>query len=162
MASQYIIELGMNDDITNIIRKANANFRNLYLLSRQNKNATNKASNSSSASIEQAVSNGIREINDAVADGINSINSEITKAIDNGVAEADRRLNESQQNYSNLLQEKFNDLSSQLESKAKEITVPPIGTIIICEYNPNVQWPNSTWEQIEIDSIEFETWKRIE
>lgn len=156
MASQYIIELGINDDITSVIRKVNANFRNLNIRIRQNKNASDNSSSPSSPSIDEAVSNALGEINSAVTNGIQSINSAVDSAIDNGIERIDRELNLAKDNYSEALRDTFNDLLLQ----ASEITVPPVGTIIICEYDPNTQWPGSTWEQIEIENIEMILWRR--
>lgn len=157
MANSYIIDLGSNDSLQEVVRKANANFKTLYTRSKQNQSSIK----SSSSMVDSSVSNGVGEVNSAVTNGVNRINTAVSEAVDNGVASINRRLSEAEQNYASNLHTIYDNLVTELAQKAKEITVPPVGTIIICEYNPNEEWPSSIWEQIYIENIELNTWKRV-
>lgn len=78
---------------------------------------------------------------DAALDGIIG---EINNAVANGLKE---------------LQDKFDELIEQVVLDA----TPKVGTYIMCDYDPNEQWSDTTWDQLEdIDYTDIPIWKRTE
>lgn len=73
---------------------------------------------------------GIRQESVRVDNVIKSATSEINAAVKDGL---DQIRNE----------------VTQLIKEAQLETIPPIGTYIICDYDPNEKWDNTVWEQIE-------------
>ena len=112
MANSYLIEIGMNDTTADIVRKCNANFRQL---SRTN-NANLKHE---STRTDKVIDGAVGSVRDAVDHGIDDLRQETQRLIE------------------------------ELKEQIKNINAaPPIHTYIWANYDPNKQWPGTTWEQI--------------
>ena len=108
MANTYLIEIGINDTLPDVVRKCNSNFRSL------------------SANQTQHTKQGIRrEANraDAMLDGAVG---EINNAVDEGLKKIEKQM-----------------------AELKKELAPPLGTWLHCDYDPNEQWPGTTWVQYD-------------
>lgn len=148
MAETLIIEIGINDSLQDVIRKCNNNFRRVSVNQSQNTNSKIRIESSrTDAAIEGAI-------------------GEINTAIDEAKKDLDKKAEQLSKDIEDKLTAAEEQLKKDLEAKAKEIeikTIPPINTCIIASYNPNTQWPGTTWVQvstnIEMDSALL-LWRR--
>lgn len=150
MANIYLIELGMNDTLPEIVRKVNDNFRRLSA----NQSWQSKSEVRQEASrTDNAIAGILGEVNVAIANGLREIDTKVEQAISQSMDKIETQLAKDIEKYKKELEEKFNELASQAG-------VPEVGTYIMCDYDPNNQWPGTVWTRLS--NIEIPTWKREE
>lgn len=99
MANFYLIEIGMNDELRDVIRKVNQNFRQVTSsLMRDSKNqvyreisSTESAINGAIGTIRSEIENAKQELDIYVANAKKEIDTEITK-IEERIKEIEERL----------------------------------------------------------------------
>lgn len=116
MANTYIIEIGLNDSLQDVIRKCNQNFRQvLSSQQKQSRTEIRQEGIKTEAKSEAMINSAIKEINETVEAGLQLIESKLTQM--------------------------------------RADLVPPIGTWIYCDYDPNVIYQDTTWEKAEEGNI---------
>lgn len=141
MKSRNIVELSPNDGWQTAAMKINSNFSRLYTLL------------SSDGDIK------ISQMSGSVNDQILSIENTLEQTIND--------LKEDLNETFRTINTSIDSLKDQVESQRKMIdslkmeTVPPVGTCIICSYDPNKTYKDTTW--VKIGTTEYESnsiWKR--
>lgn len=150
MKSTNIAELSPNDGWQFAVRKINANFNSIFRAIENNSSIKLEASSSSVNSrlenLEANISKDITDLRDDITTAISEFNEDIEEfrsAIDE-------------------FREEFDSMSEQIE-ELKLASIPPVGTSITCDYDPNDMWPETTW--VRIGSADYEDdsiWKRME
>lgn len=125
MANSYLIDLGINDSLQDVVRKCNANFRQV---SKQGKSDVRQEATRSDQMLEGAVGS-------------------IEAAVDKGMQEIDAKIEDLEAETDKLIDDARKQIEEMLGDLTKEI-VPSIGTWMFCDYDPNEKWPGTEWEQI--------------
>lgn len=159
MANTYLVDLGYNDTLQDVIRKVNSNFRRL---SSNNAQQMQSGIRQEAERTDNVIAGVIGEVNAAVANGLAEIDSKVDESVDTAVKKAENKITSIIDDNLGKLDDKFEELEAKLEEKITELSIPPIGTCIICNYDPNVQWPGSTWIEVDdIYAIEAKAWRRV-
>lgn len=123
-----IIDLSHNDDLISVIRKCNANFKQLAFSASQGIKAQGRASSSGA---EAMVADAINELTNVTIP--NEVASQITNAdIPGAVNDAIDAL----------------DISQMVSDEvAAQAVVPPIGSYLIMQTDPSSMYLGTTWQQ---------------
>ena len=126
MARHTLIEINMNDELPNVIRKCNDNFRRV---SSQQSRSTDTAIMNESERSDEALADAVQSVNEAISglsDKIDQLSEETEKAI------ADLRA----------------WVSDEIAKATRpESFAPPIGCYLFSETNPEITWPGTKWER---------------
>lgn len=119
-----ILEIGPNDDLFEVIRKCNYNFRSY--------NGTQYGDDGS-----------ITQLQDDVED----VREDLAKQVQNII----NMINELGDNLANNFSEELRKIKSEITQMKNDIKqmkkdlIPPIGTYMWCTYDPNTKYPGTTW-----------------
>ncbi len=122
MAETYLIEINQNDELNDIVRKVNTNFKNMFFAQtakvNQANRATNKALEDEVANVRQDLQNDISQINQ----DMQSMEARLNQAIATAVGNATTAL--------------------------KAALTPPVGTMMYSSANPGNTYTGTTWTQV--------------
>lgn len=87
MANSFLIELGINDSLADVVRKCNNNFKRISSDQsriakqsvRQEASRTDEALKSEADRIDKALAGAIGEINQAIANGLKTIDDKVSE-----------------------------------------------------------------------------------
>lgn len=139
MANSYLIDLGINDSLQDVVRKCNANFRQV---SKQGKSSVRQEATRSDQMLEGAVGS-------------------IEAAVDKGLQEIDAKMEHFETEVEEMLKEARDKVDAMIE-EIKADTTPPVGTWIHCDYDPNDEWPDTEWDnESDITQNGIPLWHRV-
>lgn len=123
-----ILDLSHNDDLIDVIRKCNTNFKQLAFSTTQSIKAQGR---SSSSGAEAMVADAINELTNVTVP--NEVASQIANTdIPSIVNDAIDAL----------------DISQMVSDEvAAQAVVPPVGSYLIMQTDPSVMYPGTTWQQ---------------
>lgn len=125
-----ILDLSHNDDLLAVIRKCDANFKQLAFSTSQGIKTQGRVSNSNAEAM--------------VADAINELtNVTVPSEVANQIANAD---------VPGMVDDAIDALNiSQMVSDevASRVTMPPIRSYLIAQSNPSTTYAGTTWSQVD-------------
>lgn len=125
-----ILDLSHNDDLLAVIRKCNANFKQLAFSTSQGIKTQGRVSDSNA---EAMVADAINELTNVTVP--NEVASQLTNAdvpgMVNGAIDA-----------LNISQMVSDEVASQM-------TMPPIGSYLMMQSNPSTAYAGTTWSQVD-------------
>lgn len=125
-----IIDLSHNDDLVSVIRKCNANFKQLAFSASQGIKAQGRASSSGA---EAMVADAINELTNVTIP--NEVASQITNADIPGVVD----------DAIDAL-----DISQMVSDEvASQMVVPPVGSYLMTQSDPSLTYAGTTWSQVD-------------
>lgn len=125
-----IIDLSHNDDLISVIRKCNANFKQLAFSASQGIKAQGRASSSSA---EAMVADAINELtNVTIPNEVASqlSNLDVSGMVDDAITDAD------------IPQMVSDEVASQM-------VVPPVGSYLMMQSDPSSTYAGTTWSQVD-------------
>lgn len=122
MADTYLITLSPNDELDNVIRKVNHNFKQLSFAQSNKTNQVNRATNQS---LQQEVS--------SVRQDMQTLEQSLTQAI--GTLQA-------------TLEESITSAVNAAKTEMRNALTPPIGTMMFCSADPGNTYTGTTWTQV--------------
>lgn len=154
MANTIIVELGINDTLQDVIRKVNSNFKRM---STSQSRQTQSEIRQEASRTDNAIAGVLGEVRAEIANGLQQIDNKVEQTINDKLDRVETKLEKLTEEYEERLQDKFDELEKEL----KKSTAPAVGTYIMCDYDPNKQWPGTVWTKLS-DITEIPTWKREE
>lgn len=125
-----ILDLSHNDDLLAVIRKCNANFKQLAFSTSQGIKTQGRVSNSNA---EAMVADAINELtNVTVPNEVASqlMNADVPGMVDGAI------------DALNISQMVSDEVASQM-------TMPPIGSYLMMQSNPSTAYAGTTWSQVD-------------
>lgn len=140
-----ILDLSHNDDLLAVIRKCNANFKQLAFSTSQGIKTQGRVSNSNA---EAMVADAINELtNVTVPNEVASqlMNADVPGMVDGAI------------DALNISQMVSDEVASQM-------TMPPIGSYLMMQSNPSTAYAGTTWSQVDTitttNAMLIPLWKR--
>lgn len=138
-----ILDLSHNDDLLAVIRKSNANFKQLAFSASQGIKAQGRASSSSA---EAMVADAINELTNVTVP--NEVANQITNADIPGVV-ANQIANTDIPGIVNDAIDAL-DISQMVSDEvAAQAVVPPVGSYLIMQTDPSAMYSGTTWSQVD-------------
>ena len=122
MADTYLITLSPNDELDNVIRKVNHNFKQLAFAQSNKTNQVNRATNQS---LQQEVS--------SVRQDMQTLEQNLTQAI--GALQT-------------TLEESITSAVNTAKAEMRNALTPPIGAMMFCSTDPGNTYTGTSWTQI--------------
>lgn len=122
MAESYIIEINQNDELADVIRKANTNFKNVMFIQNNKVNQANRATN--------------KALQSEVSDLRQDLQTEIGQ------------VNKDMQALEERMEQAIADAVGAAKTALTKALTPPVGTMMYSSANPGNTYSGTTWSQV--------------